>query len=104
MTKSIELSGTSGERAMKFAITPKTQSIESVEQSATSGENIGSKSVSGMMTKSIEPSATSEENTIMWDKACFKPVSEYAGFGGPDKVQMDDNGMFYNYYLIFFFL
>ena len=54
------------------------------------------------MTKSTEPSATSEENTIIWGKVCVKPVSEYAGFGGPEKVQMDDNGMFYNYLTFFF--
>ena len=55
------------------------------------------------MTESIEPSATSEENAIMWDQVCFEPVSEHAGFGGLEEVQIDDNGMFYNYYLIFFF-
>ena len=52
------------------------------------------------MAESIEPSATSEENVIIWDQICFEPVSEYAGFGGLEEVQIDDNGMFYNYYLI----
>ena len=30
---------------------------------------------------------------------CLEPVSEYASFGGSEKVQTDSNGMLYNYYL-----
>ena len=51
------------------------------------------------MTESVEPCATSEENATMWDQVCFEPVSEYSGFGGPEEVQIDDNGMFYDHYL-----
>ena len=98
MTKLIESFAAFGERAINFAIVPETQSTESVEHFVTSGENVNSKSVSGMMRESIMPSATSEGNAIKWNEVHFKPVSEYAGFGGLEEVQIDDNSMLYNYY------